>query len=571
VITRVRVGYFKQFQEQTFDLTEHVVLAGPNNSGKTTLLQAIVTWDLARSYWRGRRRGAKGKQRTGVPVTRKDFTAVPLREMSHLWTNGSTALKKGEENGKAGFPRLMEIEVGGIDSDGQQWTLPFEFRHQSSEQIYVKPGDGYLDGFPRGAEELALVHVPPFSGIGVQETRYDRPYQDLLIGQGKAGDILRNLLLDVHDRQGGAEWKALVGHIDNIFGVSLEPPEYAGQPYIVCDYAPRKTAGRGAPAPPHLDVACGGSGFHQVLLLLAFFYARPATVLLLDEPDAHLHVVLQKQVYDLLRRVAAERRCQLVIATHSEVLIDGTDPTQIVSFFGDPHPLVADVEREEVREAVRRLSSLDLLAARAPATTGILYVESESDFNTLKAWARILDHPAYTWFSGSGPFWKPMFGRDPREAKAHFFALRALGRGLKGLLLLDGDNRNLPDREFAAEGLEIVRWTRYEIESYLAHPAALRRFVEKRALPLFGGAAMTYLKEQVPPAVFRDALGDHDYWVNTPVSKTLLPSLFHEAGLKLGRAEYFLIADQMEREEVHPEVRQKLDDLLCVVGGGDRA
>ena len=567
MINRVRVRYFKQFEEQAFDLTEHVVLAGPNNSGKTTLLQAIVAWDLARSYWRGRRGGAKGKQRAGVPVTRKDFTAVSLREMSHLWTNGSTALKKKDKSDKAGFPRLMEIEVGGIDSDGQQWTLPFEFRHQSSEQIYVKPGGGHLDGFPKGAEELALVHVPPFSGIGVQETRYDRPYQDLLIGQGKAGDLLRNLLLDVHRGPGGAEWSVLVRHIEDIFGLTLEPPEYAGGPYIVCDYAPCRTSGRGTPAQPHLDIACGGSGFHQVLLLLAFFYARPATVLLLDEPDAHLHVILQKQVHDLLRRVAAEKRSQLVIATHSEVLIDGTAPDQIVSFFGDPHPLLADVEREEVREAVRRLSTLDLLAARAPDTTGILYVESESDFNILKAWARVLDHPVYRWFSGAGPFWKPMFGRNPREAKAHFFALRAVGRGLKGLLLLDGDNRNLPDRELAAEGLDIVRWTRYEIESYLAHPVALRRFAEKRALPLLVGTALTYLKEQMPPAVFRDALADHDYWVNTPVSKTLLPSLFREAGLKLGRAEYFLIADQMEREEVHPEVRHKLDELLRVVAG----
>jgi len=567
VINRVRVRYFKQFEEQAFDLSEHVVLAGPNNSGKTTLLQAIVSWDLARSYWRDRRRRAKGRQRAGVPVTRKDFTAVPLREMSHLWTNGSTALKKRDKSDKAGFPRLMEIEVGGLDSEGTPWTLPFEFRHQGTEQIYVKPGEDYLDGFPKGAEELALVHVPPFSGIGVQETRYDRPYQDLLIGQGKAGDILRNLLLDVHGRPGGVEWKALAGHVEDIFGVSLEPPEYAGRPYIVCDYAPRKPAGRGAPGPPHLDIACGGSGFHQVLLLLAFFYARPATVLLLDEPDAHLHVVLQKQVHDLLRRVAAEKRCQLVIATHSEVLIDGTAPDQILSFFGDPHPLTDDVDRDAVREAVKRLSSLDLLMGRAPETEGVLYVESESDYNTLKAWARVLDHPTHWWFSGLTPFWKPIFGRNPRDAKDHFFALRAIRKDLKGLLLLDGDNRALPDRDLAARGLEISRWKRYEIESYLAHPSSLRRFVEERALPLLAGAALTYLKEQLPPAVIREALADHDYWANTPVSKTLLPSLFMEAGLTLGRPEYFLIAEQMKPDEVHLEVRQKLDELLRVVGG----
>jgi predicted ATP-dependent endonuclease of OLD family len=43
-------------------------------------------------------------------------------------------------------------------------------------------------------------------------------------------------------------------------------------------------------------------------------------VLLLDEPDAHLHVILQRQVYDLLRKVAQARRCHLLISTHSEVI-----------------------------------------------------------------------------------------------------------------------------------------------------------------------------------------------------------------------------------------------------------
>ena len=42
------------------------------------------------------------------------------------------------------------------------------------------------------------------------------------------------------------------------------------------------------------SVASAGSGVHQVLLLLAFFYARPSSVFLLDEPYAHLHVFLQK-------------------------------------------------------------------------------------------------------------------------------------------------------------------------------------------------------------------------------------------------------------------------------------
>ena len=42
MIQQVTVRNFKCFREQKFDLTGSVVLAGPNNAGKSTLLQAIV-------------------------------------------------------------------------------------------------------------------------------------------------------------------------------------------------------------------------------------------------------------------------------------------------------------------------------------------------------------------------------------------------------------------------------------------------------------------------------------------------------------------------------------------------
>lgn len=560
MIHRVGVRYFKQFESQDFDLAEHIVLAGPNNSGKTTLLQAIVAWNLARERWRDRRRLARGKQRAGVPITRKDFTAVPLREMNHLWTNASTALRKTEpELGKPGFPRLMEIELQGTDAENASWALRFEYRCQSSEQIYIRPQEEYLDDLPQGAAELKVVHVPAFSGIGVAETRYDRPYQDLLIGQGRAGDILRNLLLDLHKQP--IEWSALVRDIQDIFGFTLLPPEYEGRPFILCDYVPALVERRGQAGLPALDVASAGSGFHQVLLLLAFFYARPATVLVLDEPDAHQHVVLQKQVYDLLRRVASERRCQLIVATHSEVLIDGTSPDRILSFYGSPHVLLSEVDREQVREAIKRLPAIDLLLAED--SPGILYVEGETDFNLLRAWARVTEHSAKAWFEGK-PFWHSNQGRHPREARAHFFALRAVRQDYKGLLILDGDNRGLPEREVTAEGLTIARWSRYESESYL-HPAAVLRWVQAR-WSLFNAKAEAYLRDQLPPAVLRDPLADSAFWVGTPISKTLLPGLFEACGLAVRKQDYHLIAEQMRPDEVHPEVRAKLDAMAEAFG-----
>lgn len=146
------------------------------------------------------------------------------------------------------------------------------------------------------------------SGIGVNETRYDRPYQDMLVGQGKGGDILRNLLLEVAEKNGGADWDQVQKIVEDVFGYRLIRPAYAGAPYITCQYLKGIPKGHGFGGLPPLDVSTTGSGFHQVLLILAFMFARPSSLILLDEPDAHLHVLLQNNSMIFFRASAMNAR-----------------------------------------------------------------------------------------------------------------------------------------------------------------------------------------------------------------------------------------------------------------------
>lgn len=134
--------------------------------------------------------------------------------------------------------------------------------------------------------------------------------------------------------------------IDEIFGYELLKPAYSGAPYIDCRY--RKGRGRGL---PQLDISTAGSGFHQTVLILAFLYARPAAVVLMDEPDAHLHVVLQKSLNDRLRSLIRQKNGQLIVATHSEVFINAAAPESILSFYGTPHRLAAESDHDRIGEA----------------------------------------------------------------------------------------------------------------------------------------------------------------------------------------------------------------------------
>jgi hypothetical protein len=229
----------------------------------------------------------------------------------------------------------------------------------------------------------------------------------------------------------------------------------------------------------------------------------------------------------------------------------------------------APITRQEfsalpLREALKRVTSLELLLAES--AHGIVYLEGNTDFDLLKAWAEVLDHPLKDWFKAF-PFWHNNQGRSPSEARAHYFSLKAVRPDLRAVLVLDGDNRNLPDREISADGLTILRWERYESESYLIHPSALERFITQEKGELFASAALSYLREQIPPAFLKDPLQTSAFLRSEPVSKTLLPELLRQADLstEITKSDYFLIARGMRKSEIPAEVGEKLTQIQTTV------
>ncbi len=374
--------------------------------------------------------------------------------------------------------------------------------------------------------------------------------QDLLVGQGRPGEIVRNLLWELSERDEDG-WNDLADHMEYLFQIRLLKPSYnPAQPFIICEYTgPGQTR--------KLDLSNAGSGMLQVLLLLAFLYARPAAVILLDEPDAHQHVILQRQVYDLIRKVARQKGGQVIVATHSEVVLDATEPTRVVGFFGEtPRVLASDVERDQLREALKRVTTTDLLLGGEVGA--VLYVEGETDERILSEWAQALDHPSMRFFKR--PFIHWLGGRSLREARSHFFAMRAAFPSLVAVCLLDGDNRDEPDEDMNRAGVTVLRWHRYEIENYLLHPEAIKRFVK---FPLLESEVDDAFWRRVPPGA--DLFGDDVSFVRVKASDEFLLPLLNDLGLDTPKRDLHMLAAVMNADEVHPEVREKLDRIAEVL------
>ena len=547
MIERLSVRGFKRFDDLTLELLDSVVLTGRNNAGKTTVLQAIAAWKFGLDRWTSERRPG-AVRRSGVEILRSDFTPAPFREMNLMWEGRRVSSGAGRTH----RPRLITITAEGT-TGGETWRCGIEFQYRSANAIYVRPRGAKnlsvedIRRFPpEPVKDLQVVHVPPMFGIEQEEPRRDRGLQDRLVGQGRAGEILRNLLWEIA-RDDPDGWARLSERVDRLFGIEMLLPAYdPARPYITCEYRER---GRRRP----FDLSNAGSGTLQLLLLLAFLYARPATVMLLDEPDAHQHVILQKQVYDLIRKEARERGGQVIIATHSEAILDTTAPNRVLGLIGDRcRPLSRASERDRLREALKRITTTDLALVREVGV--ILYVEGATDEKILSEWARVLGHDAQDFFSR--PFVHRLGGRSIRGARAHFFALQAAHPGVRGLCLLDGDNRDEPDAETVAAGLEVLRWRRYEIENYLLLPSVIKRYVN---FPSREPQVDEWFWKQVPHGT--DLFGNHVSLTRIKASSEFLVPLLQDLGHHTEKRDLYLLAALMDATEIHPEVVEKLDRI----------
>ena len=565
-ITKVIIRNFKKFKEETFNLDGNIVVAGPNNSGKTTLLQAIATWSLVLNRWCElndfQRRGGKSitpgwrdadksqqpdKSQPGdytpAPIARHAFHSVSLRAFDLLWNERSS-------------DDTIVIE---LTCDGT--VVPVEIKSDSSEQVFVRPlgvvDPTWLqnrDNFPQP------VFIPAMTGISTEEPVYKQPKINQLLGQGKPGDVLRNLLVETNYNQDA--WEQLTESIKNMFDYELLPPNTDG-PNIVAEY-------RYQPNGARYDIASAGSGFLQVLMLLTFLNSRKGTVLLLDEPDAHLHVILQDVIYFELQTTALKSGTQLIIATHSEVVINAVEPRELCALIGAPKKLADNTEKVSLITSLFALSNMDIMLAREKKN--VLYVEGETDLNILRTWARILNHEIMDFLKQ--PFWKPtVTGSETRshakgiKAQDHFESLLLALEEIRGVQISDRDgNENMPSLKKTPDGkLLKLCWNRYEIESYLIHPAVLAKFVEKiigENAPLAHIDAMKEVMRNHLPGAVVDAPGnDHSFLISTK-ARDILSNILEEANLQgFHYTRYFEIADTMTPDEIHPEVTEKLDAI----------
>src|SRR5229473_6142767 len=112
MLTRLIVRNFKRFDEIDIVLGNPVVLIGPNNSGKTTALQALALWNIGLKRWNEKRGGkTTPEKRPGVTINRRDLIAVPVPDANLLWHDLHVRDMQRINGGKKDEPKLQTRNI----------------------------------------------------------------------------------------------------------------------------------------------------------------------------------------------------------------------------------------------------------------------------------------------------------------------------------------------------------------------------------------------------------------------------------------------------------------------------
>ena len=556
MLTRLTVRNFKQFEEVTVELDNVVVFVGANDSGKTTALQALSLWELGLRRWRERwgMVPTDDLQRPGVSINRLDLFSVPVNHANLLWRGLRTRTGNRKDGGTANV--RIEITVDGIADDGKEWRCGLEFDYANSESFYCRPLRMTSDGqnrmpIPPEAFNERIAFLPPMSGLTSTEAMLQPGRVNVLLGQGRTAEVLRNLCFEVFLQHRTLWDTILVPRIQKVFGATILEPQYNSERgEITVRYKDAYMRNL------ELDLSSSGRGFQQTLMLTAYMLLHPDSVILLDEPDAHLEMLRQRQIYRAITETAEQQGSQLVIATHSEIVLnEAAGRHQVTAFVGVPHRI--DGHNSQVLKALSEIGFEQYM--QAELTGWVLYLEGSTDLSILQAFARRLRHPA------AGALEKVFchyVGNQPMEARRHFWGLREACPNLVGFALFD--HLNLPQRN--NETLNEHSWAKREIENYLCSKEALILWTEAKH-GLFRGFMIDAIAE-IENAL--RLLGRSPWSGDTKASDDFLEPLFRAFYQKTGmsdrmaKSDYHFLVDHIEPNDIDPEVIKVLDTIAQI-------
>lgn len=319
-IEKIVLTNFKSFKHLEIGCNRQFsVIVGENNIGKSTIFEALNLW----KFIYDRLIQAKNKSRfykasSNHYVTFSDLRQIRVMDVTDMFNDGGNSTAS-----------ISVIVKDGEDS----FDLKIRFERPTIKNAYLRyfNSDSY-DEFVRFADKVRGKHCSlknaifiyqtrPVATIGKTEPFYNNGQIERKISVGKSHEVLRNKVLKTENS------KALVAErfsklesrlnavLDSKYLIRFKNRNRIDEEFV------RITAQN--ESHPELEISLMGSGFLQVLEIFSTIeyierHKDGICLILIDEPDSHIHSDLQSRLIDELKK---HDDTQTLLITHNDRLM----------------------------------------------------------------------------------------------------------------------------------------------------------------------------------------------------------------------------------------------------------
>lgn len=312
-LNKVTIKNFKAIEDTTIDLGGFTVIVGTNGSGKSSILQAMH-WVFQSG--RNLTVDTNNKSTVGSTLSEKNATYMPspdYRNAGH-----------GQEYGNFKDAPQLGLTIEGTAGDGTPLNASMWVKSARNEGLSVHvPSNNPFVATLRDRNKEFSSYIPGLAGIPLSEEKRTKLDVQRQAAAGDANTVLRNvlLLLEGVSDNGQTGLKLVEKFVSDVMGELTLTVEFDDEKHQTIQAAFQTAAMKAADQKRTKPLELAGFGFLQVIQIFAYLvYFRPV-LLLVDEPDSHLHPTAQERLVKVLAKAAKQFGTQVILTTHSPSVV----------------------------------------------------------------------------------------------------------------------------------------------------------------------------------------------------------------------------------------------------------
>jgi AAA15 family ATPase/GTPase len=347
-IKSLTIQNFKAFKNVTIHFNRDLnVLTGVNNSGKTTVLEALSLWQECFSKLISEAKRAEKTYKRGDYILGPSYNKYfPFNEINSVRSPNFEDIFHNRDT-KNEIIISLTIE----DEEGYKQTIPFHIKSSGSNYVISLHGyssfnhRAFNDFFSELPNPVSLVYGTPVAQIDQEEQfTTDPSIKDKLLLR-KSISVFRNRLYRILNGLDAGLTNFFLSDLNYILFNSEKKIEFRSVTNIQRDSKVIilfKIGNKDI----EKDIALLGSGTLQIIeILLNLYYPiegkKDLTLVLLDEPDSHIHRDIQKRLIQTFNNFGKD--IQIFITTHNESLIRDAAPNQVFHLDGKSTGIVESI------------------------------------------------------------------------------------------------------------------------------------------------------------------------------------------------------------------------------------